>query len=409
MNVLTENILRIDLSENILSNTFARLIEWGNEQGYIAYDDILILFPDAEQDVEFLDQILTAIQNEKIKFLDDEVSNKSTNQALGKSPQKTEVNTLKFIENDHLANIDVDDLIGLYFRDAVRSPLLTREEEVDLAMRIEQGILAREEISDMNLKSISRQEELQNLIDDSWTAVSHLITANSRLVISIAKKFSQRGVPFLDLIQEGNIGLMRAVKKFDYRRGYKFSTYATWWIRQAITRALADQSRTIRLPVHKTDQLSKLFRMKHTLKQRLGKDPSISEIAEALALTPETVQQLYKEAQFPISLEMPLSFDGESILGDFIEDQEMPSLEEATTSNLLHQHIFRILDSLPPREALILKLRYGLLTGESHTLREVGDKIGVSRERIRQIEVQAINRLRNSEIKSELRAYLNQI
>ena len=309
--------------------------------------------------------------------------------------------------DDILSNIDPDDLVGLYFSEAARHPLLTFDEEVALAKRIEQGRLARQEISDPKNESTIKLEELQLLIDDSWIAVNSLIRANSRLVISIAKKHTNRGVPFLDLIQEGNIGLMRAVKKFDYKRGYKFSTYATWWIRQAVTRALADQSRTIRLPVHISDQLSKLFRMQHQIRQQTGREPEVSEIAEALDVTSEKVQQMFEDARFPLSLETPISAEGDRVLGDFIEDEEAPDPDEIATLSLLGQHLSQTLELLPPREAQVLMLRYGLATGEAHTLKEVGLKIGVSRERIRQIEAKAISRLRHPIIQNKLRSYLS--
>ena len=245
------------------------------------------------------------------------------------------------------------------------------------------------------------------MIDDGLTAVDSLINANSRLVISIAKKFTDRGVPFLDLIQEGNIGLMRAVKKFDYKRGYKFSTYATWWIRQAVTRGLADQSRTIRLPGHINDQLSKIFRIQHQLRQQMGREPQLSEIAEAMGVPSWKIQQMFSDAQFPLSLEMPTSVEGDGVLGDILEDHEAPDPDEVTTLKLLGLHLEQILELLPAREALILKLRFGLANGEAHSLKEVGMKIGVSRERIRQIETKAISRLRKPEIQNRLRNYLS--
>jgi len=284
--------------------------------------------------------------------------------------------------------------------------LLTLDQEVGLAKRIEQGSLARQEISNNKNNSIKRQEELLFLVDDGWVALDHLITANSRLVISIAKKYTHRGVPFLDLIQEGNIGLMRAAKKYDYKRGYKFSTYATWWIRQAVTRALADQCRTIRLPVHRSDQLSKMFRIQYQLQQQLGRNPNISETAEAMGVTTEKIEGISKDALYPLSLDMPTSTDGDLVLSDYIEDRESPDPEEVATLSLLRQHLDQVLELLPLREAQILKLRFGLLNGETHTLQEVGLKIGVSRERIRQIEAQAMDRLRQPEVQDKLRSYL---
>ena len=409
MNGLAENTLLIDVAVDNPTISFARLKELGTKQGYVTYDDILHQLPEAEQDVDYLDQIYTAIRIAGILYVEDDSLNIGAKEDLS-DEEEDEIDDSRsiFIEDNLLSNVDPDDLVGLYFREAGRCPLLTFEEEVDLAKRIERGMLAREEISGIKIKSTKRHEELLQLIDDGWTAGDHLITANSRLVISIAKKYNHRGLPFLDLIQEGNIGLMRATKRFDYKRGYKFSTYATWWIRQAITRALADKSRTIRLPVHRSDQLSKMFRMQHQLRQQLGRDPRVAEIAKAMDLTSEKIQQMSKDAQYPLSLEMPNSFEDDSVLGDYIEDKESPDPDEVATLSLLGQQIDQILEMLPPREVQILKLRFGLSNGETHTLREVGLKIGVSRERIRQIEAQAIRRLRQPEIQHKLRSYLSQ-
>jgi RNA polymerase primary sigma factor len=243
-------------------------------------------------------------------------------------------------------------------------------------------------------------------IEDGWNAREHLITANSRLVISVAKKYMGRGVPFLDLIQEGNIGLIRAAKKFDYRRGHKFSTYATWWIRQAVTRAIADQGRTIRVPVHMGDQINKLLRVQHQLTQRLGRDPSVDELAEALEVTPQKVENMIQVARRPLSLETPTDDEEDSVLGDFIQDDEVPAPDETATYNLLREHLDVVLNGLPPREVRILQLRYGLLDGQAYTLEEVGRKMGVTRERVRQIEAQALSRLRHPAIRRRLREYL---
>jgi RNA polymerase primary sigma factor len=410
MNGIAENKTLIDLDVNDPTNSFARLKELGSKQGYVTYGDILHFFPESEQDVNYLDQIYTAICDADILFVeDDSLDDVCDEDSTGEDEYETYDSGFTFKEDSLLSNIEPDNLIGLYFCEAARCPLLTLEQEVDLAKRIERGLLAMEEISGITVRSAKRYEELLFLIDDSWTAVDHLITANSRLVISIAKKYMHRGVPFLDLIQEGNIGLMRAAKRFDYKRGYKFSTYATWWIRQAVSRALSDQSRTIRLPVHISDQLSKMFRMQHQLRQHLGRDPEITEIAEAMDVPPDKIQQMSKDALYPLSLDMPVSVESDSVLGDYIEDQESPDPDEVTTLSLLRQNLDQILEMLPPREVQILKLRFGLSTGEALTLREVGLKVGVSRERIRQIEAQAIRRLRQPEIQHKLRSNLSQL
>ncbi len=227
-------------------------------------------------------------------------------------------------------------------------------------------------------------------------------------MISVAKKYMGRGVPFLDLIQEGNIGLIRATKKFDYRRGHKFSTYATWWIRQAVTRAIADQGRTIRVPVHMGDQINKLLRVQHQLTQRLGREPIVEELADALEVPPKKVENMIQVARRPLSLETPTDDEEDSVLGDFIEDDEAAPPDDTATYNLLREHLGEVLNGLPPREVRILQLRYGLLDGQAYTLEEVGRKMGVTRERVRQIEAQALSRLRHPSIRRKLRDYLGE-
>jgi RNA polymerase primary sigma factor len=311
----------------------------------------------------------------------------------------------KLSPDDYLANIDPYDTIGLYLKEASRIPLLIATEEVELAQRIEHGRTAREELARGKV-SPRRRIELRKFIEDGWSAREHLITANSRLVISIAKKYIGRGVPFLDLIQEGNIGLMRATKKFDYHRGNKFSTYATWWIRQAVTRAIADQGRTIRVPVHMGDHINKLFRIQHQLTQRLGREPTVEEMAEALEVPPQKVENIIRVSRWPLSLETPTDEDEASVLGDFIEDDEIAPPDETATNNLLRENLREVLNDLPPREVRILQLRYGLLDGQAYTLEEVGRKMGVTRERVRQIESQALSRLRHPSIRRKLHDYL---
>ncbi len=383
----------------------ARLIELGRQKNYVTIDDILGFFPDAEQDVDQLEEAFAALISAGIPYLDETTPGGPSDDELTDDEVEEETRPDLAIDDNYLANIDTDDTIGLYLKEVGRVPLLTAVEEVELAQRIERGRLAREELAKGNV-SIRRRQELQRLIEDGWAAREHLITANSRLVISVAKKYMGRGVPFLDLIQEGNIGLIRAAKKFDYRRGHKFSTYATWWIRQAVTRAIADQGRTIRVPVHMGDQINKLLRVQHQLTQRLGRDPSVDELANALEVTPQKVENMIQVARRPLSLETPTDDEEDSVLGDFIQDEEVPAPDETATYNLLREHLDSVLNSLPPREVRILQLRYGLLDGQAYTLEEVGRKMGVTRERVRQIEAQALSRLRHPAIRRKLREYL---
>lgn len=399
----------IDDEEEAEYSSIARLIELGHQKTYITIDDILHFFPDAEQDVSQLEEAFAALMNANIPFVeDDESIPEPTDEEIVKTEEKEIIGEIvPEVLVDDLKHIDTDDTIGLYLKEVSRVPLLTAEEEVELAQRIERGRMAREELAKGSVGK-SRRLELRRLIEDGWAAREHLITANSRLVISVAKKYMGRGVPFLDLIQEGNIGLIRATKKFDYRRGHKFSTYATWWIRQAVTRAIADQGRTIRVPVHMGDQINKLLRTQHQLTQRLGRDPSVEELADELDVLPKKVENMIQVSRRPLSLETPTDNEDDSVLGDFIEDDEIPAPDETATYNLLREHLEMVLDMLPPREVRILQLRYGLLDGQAYTLEEVGRKMGVTRERVRQIEAQALSRLRHPSIRRKLRDYLGE-
>ncbi len=383
----------------------ARLIELGRQKSYVMIDDILQFFPEAEQDVEQLEETFAALMSAGIPYTEDEILHEEpSDDDLVTADEET---TVEKAAADDLENIDTDDTIGLYLKEVSRVPLLNAEEEVELAQRIERGRMAREELAKGNVNN-RRRQELRKLIEDGWAAREHLITANSRLVISVAKKYMGRGVPFLDLIQEGNIGLIRATKKFDYRRGHKFSTYATWWIRQAVTRAIADQGRTIRVPVHMGDQINKLLRIQHQLTQRLGREPTVEELAIALDVPPKKVENMIQVARRPLSLETPTDDEEDSVLGDFIEDDEAPPPDDSATYNLLREHLEDVLNGLPPREVRILQLRYGLLDGQAYTLEEVGRKMGVTRERVRQIEAQALSRLRHPSIRRKLRDYLGE-
>jgi RNA polymerase primary sigma factor len=407
--MISKEIIKGVEEEDEEYSPIARLIDLGRQKSYVTIDDIIHFFPDAEQDVEQLEEAFAALLSAGIPYVEDGASlgEPSEEELLAEEAEEEEEPPATDLALDDLANIDTDDTIGLYLKEVSRVPLLTAEQEVDLARRIETGRLVREELA-KGITSYKKRQELRMKIEDGWGAREHLITANSRLVISVAKKYMGRGVTFLDLIQEGNIGLIRATKKFDYRRGHKFSTYATWWIRQAVTRAIADQGRTIRVPVHMGDQINKLLRVQHQLTQRLGREPTVEELADELEVPPKKVENMIQVARRPLSLETPTDDEEDSVLGDFIEDDEASPPDDTATYNLLREHLGEVLNSLPPREVRILQLRYGLLDGQAYTLEEVGRKMGVTRERVRQIEAQALSRLRHPSIRRKLRDYLGE-
>ena len=400
-----------------------QLIEKARKQGVINYDDILAVFPDAERDIVLLDDLMDELLDAGV----DVVSHGEHNDTLFDSPtpngepeyehelaEEEEDTDFAWMVNNELTEdagyqqaLDSDDVVGLYLKEAGRVPLLTADEEVSLAKRMEFAENARQLLEDRGEDlPLDDVYTLRDTIYDGELAQEHLIRANARLVISVAKKYIGRGVPFLDLIQEGNIGLIRATNKFEYQRGHKFSTYATWWIRQAVSRAVADQGRTIRVPVHMGDQLNRMRRVQMKLTQDLGRDPSIDELAVGMETTPDKVENLLEIARRPVSLETPIDEEGDSTFGDFVEDVNSPAPAEEVATNLLHEQLKSSLDRLPPREAQILRLRYGLEDGRVYTLEEVGQAIGVTRERVRQLEAQALNRLRQSSANVILRDYL---
>ncbi len=308
-------------------------------------------------------------------------------------------------EDYDLAGIAANDTVGLYLKEMARVPLLSTEEEVELAKQVEAG---REAARKMNKRpDHTKVAEWHCQIETGLSARDHIIQANTRLVVSIAKRYMSRGVPFLDLIQEGNLGLMKAVEKFDYRRGYRFSTYATWWIRQTITRAVADQGRTIRVPVHMSDRIRRLYRVVREQEQQNGRKPSVEELASIMQCEPQKIQTMLRVSWQPLSLEHPVGEDEDSELGNFIENDSAPSPVEITHSQLLREKIDHLLGTLSPREARILRLRFGLQNGRSYTLEEVGKKFGLTRERIRQIEGRALRRLRHPRRSRQLRDYLS--
>ncbi len=400
---------------------FTRIMRQARRQGAISTEEILANLPFPERDVPLLEDVMEGLQKAGVEV---DVAPRS----LPSSSEPDPVQTLvadgvqrtgeaarpwlldeKDIVEDlgYQQALETDDVVGLYLKEAGRVSLLNAEEEVELARRMEAGCFAQEQL-ELDGQSLPLDDvyTLQEIVEDGEAAQEHLVRANVRLVISVAKKYIGRGVPFLDLIQEGNIGLIRATNKFEYQRGHKFSTYATWWIRQAVSRAVADQGRTIRVPVHMGDQLNRMRRFQLQLTQELGRDPSIAELAIGMETTPEKVEDLMEISRRPVSLEAPIDEDGDSSFGDFVEDVSSPAPADEVASHLLHEQLDEALDRLPPREAQILRLRYGLEDGRVYTLEEVGQTIGVTRERVRQLEAQALNRLRQSSARVKLRDYL---
>ena len=380
----------VEIEEGVSGEEY--LLSKASEQGFVTYDDILTAFPQAEENLAQLEDILATLMEDGVKVgATDEVEEEIE---PVDHPKEISAADAEADQQAYFETVRIDDPIGLYLKEIGQVPLLTAEEEVMLAKRMEAGKLAHVQLNQDGLNPKERIEA-EWLVRDGIAAREHLIRANSRLVISVAKKYIGRGVPFLDLIQEGNIGLIRAANKFNYKLGHKFSTYATWWIRQAVTRAIADQSRTIRVPVHMGDQINKLLRTSHRLTQEYGRAPTSEELAEAMEIPKRKAEEMLRVARRPLSLEMPTDDEGESELGDFIEDEDSPAPDDEVTSSMLRELLQDILQDLPPREVRILQLRYGLVDGETYTLEEVGKKLGVTRERVRQIEAQALSRLRH--------------
>jgi RNA polymerase primary sigma factor len=299
------------------------------------------------------------------------------------------------------------DLVRAYLNGIGRTKLLTAAQEVDLAKRIEAGLFAEEKLSTCTPVSADLRADLDLVARQGRAAKNHLLEANLRLVVSIAKRYTGRGMAFLDLIQEGNLGLIRAVEKFDYTKGYKFSTYATWWIRQAITRAMADQARTIRIPVHMVEVINKLGRIQRELLQDLGREPTPEELAKEMDITPEKVLEIQQYAREPISLDQTIGDEGDSQLGDFIEDSEAVVAVDAVSFSLLQDQLQQVLQTLSEREAGVVRLRFGLTDGQPRTLDEIGQVYGVTRERIRQIESKTMSKLRHPSRSQVLRDYLD--
>ncbi len=431
---LVKNMVEVANAEEI----YGSLLEQARQKDGLTYDDILAHVPDAEKNIALIDEIMEKLMDagievtETIRNVDEEIIDMDVDpddehlDLSDELPSSDEIMAGELEEEDeeegygepnwhddltgdagYQQALETDDVVGLYLKEAGRVPLLNASEEVDLAKRMEKAEIAKQHLQlyeeDLPLDDVYA---LREVASDGDIAQEHLIRANARLVISVAKKYIGRGVPFLDLIQEGNIGLIRATNKFEYQRGHKFSTYATWWIRQAVSRAVADQGRTIRVPVHMGDQLNRMRRVQLRLLQELGREPTIQEMAIGMETTPDKVENLLEIARRPVSLETPIDDDGDSTFGDFVEDVSSPAPADEVASTLLQEQLEGALGRLPNREAQILRLRYGLEDGRVYTLEEVGQTIGVTRERVRQLEAQALNRLRQSSAHVILRDYL---
>ncbi|MEA2524262.1 MAG: polymerase primary sigma factor [Thermomicrobiales bacterium] len=373
------------------------LLSKGKDQGYLLSDDIIAFFPNPEEQVESLDDLYTWLLAEGIEVLD---------QAPPKpEPKPREILSVERAEAAEPLSVGASDSVRLYLQEIGETDLLTMQEEVWLSKRMERGKLAEQRLALVGLTSEELSETEADKLDGD-RARAHLIQANLRLVVSVAKKYVGRGLSFLDLIQEGNIGLMKATDKFDYTRGYKFSTYATWWIRQAITRAISDQSRTIRLPVHVGETINRVKKTGHRLQQILEREPTQEEIARAMDISDDKVRQVLDVSRHPISLEAPVGQEGDAFLGDFIEDESMPQPLELASQQLLKSQISDALNKLTDRERKIIVLRFGLEDGRFRTLEEVGREFGITRERIRQIEAKALRKLRHPSYSRKLRGYL---
>ena len=380
------------------------LLEKASSQGYLTIDDILEVYPEAEEDLAQLEELFIYLQNHDIPVYGDE--EEAEQEMRAQAGGRHEDNGEEALEEElDLSDLPATDPISLYFHEMGRVPLLTPEEEQELAKTLERGRRAEKRLTKDGHDPVERERLLEE-VRKGQEAREKLIRANTRLVVSVAKRYVGQGVPLPDLIQEGNLGLMRAVNKFDYRRGYKFSTYATWWIRQAVSRAVSDQGRTIRLPVHMGDSIRRLYRAIHQLEQEWGRPPTPEEIAEAMDLDPRRVRWMLRVSRHPLSLEQPVGEEEDSELGSFIEDDDSTPPPEAADQTLLREKLEELLDTLSPREARILRLRFGLQDGHYYTLEEVGKKFGLTRERIRQIEAQALNRLRHPRRSRQLKDFL---
>ncbi|MBM7453562.1 RNA polymerase primary sigma factor [Acholeplasma morum] len=417
-----------------LDKIIADLIKKGEKNGYVSFDEVIKIAPFDSKNYKEIEQALLdkdidiTNDSDEEEEIDVEVEQAPVLLDIEEEEEEDDIEEMDFdqlslssleiedIKEEELLNIEslpssikVDDPVRMYLKEIGRIPLLKGDEEVDYAIRVNNGRMAQEQLEEAKRDGYEIPEadrlQLENMVEDAQYAKNRLVEANYRLVVSIAKRYVGRGMLFLDLIQEGNMGLMRAVDKFDHEKGFKFSTYATWWIRQAITRAVADQARTIRIPVHMVETINKLVRIQRQLVQELSREPSPEEIGERMGITAERVQAIQKIAQEPISLEAPVGEEEDSSLGDFISDPTALNPYEYTVQEMVKRTLDEVLETLTDREEKVLRLRYGLLDGKTHTLEEVGKEFGVTRERIRQIESKALRKLRQPSRQKKLKDF----
>ena len=433
---MSQSIPTLSVPAGVSAEDFTRLVEKGKRHGSLTPDEVMQVLERVELSHDLIDSIRGRLAAEGIRF--DEVSDvvvDDDDEALAgavaapngapaavrpaprpvtKRAAGTEASRGREAR-DERASGPSSDPVRMYLKEIGKVPLLTGAQEVRLAKRIEAGLAAvhriaqlEDQYGDCSLVPDAELLPLEARVHDGFHAKKELIEANLRLVVSIAKRYLGRGLLFLDLIQEGNLGLIRAVEKFDYTKGFKFSTYATWWIRQAITRAIADQARTIRIPVHMVETINKVLRVQRQMLQELGREPTVEELADKVQMTPSRVREIQRIAQEPVSLETPVGEEDDSHLGDFIEDQQAVAPAEAAARALLNEAVGEALDELTDRERQVVRLRFGLEDGQARTLEEVGKEFGVTRERIRQIEAKTLAKLRHPIRSQRLRDYLDE-
>ena len=390
----------------------SELIERGKKKGHLSSSELLDVLEDMELGAEQMDKIYDTLENLGIETVGEDYIPDLAETGEPPVEEMEEIAEEEIVDpNTLIDTFGTDDPVRMYLKEIGKVNLLTPEEEVELAQAMTAGAAAQEQMDELKQSGEEIPEEvrieLEKTIKKGEKARQRLAEANLRLVVSIAKRYVGRGMQFLDLIQEGNLGLIKAVEKFDYVKGFKFSTYATWWIRQAITRAIADQARTIRIPVHMVETINKVIRVSRQLLQELGHDPTPEEIAEEMNMPAERVREILKIAQEPVSLETPIGEEEDSHLGDFIPDEDASEPAEAASFTLLKEQLIDVLSTLTPREEKVLKLRFGIEDGRTRTLEEVGKEFNVTRERIRQIEAKALRKLRHPSRSKKLKDFLN--